>query len=252
MLSAGVDLVCEEGLGRGVEHVTFKRVFARLEADTGVRVTHGSVIGRLWANQADYQRDLVVSLIDRASEEHDRRNMATFRAVALHTDRSTAEGRLAAVRRVCRIGGAQDLASLAATPAWRGLIGLEVLLANEEPEERAPTIVTTIRKAHEEVIRRNADMLADGMSYFGLRLRPPLTAVQFAYAVDALVEGFLVGTGAPDFSQPILLPDAGDESEEWSLYGIALHALVLQFFELDPDWRDPAPATADRGVARSS
>jgi hypothetical protein len=46
LLSAGVELLVEQGLGTGAGHLTFKRVFEWLELNYGVRVTNASVIGR--------------------------------------------------------------------------------------------------------------------------------------------------------------------------------------------------------------
>ena len=55
LVEAGTELLLEEGLGTGAEHLTFKRVFERLESTTGVRVTNASVIGRIWDSQDDFQ-----------------------------------------------------------------------------------------------------------------------------------------------------------------------------------------------------
>ena len=50
--------------GRGLEFraaaLTFKRVFARVDEDTGVRLTNASVIHRVWVSQSDFQTDLLV------------------------------------------------------------------------------------------------------------------------------------------------------------------------------------------------
>ena len=47
VLHAGNELLLEEGLGTGDEHLTSKQDFERLEATSGVRVTNASVIGRI-------------------------------------------------------------------------------------------------------------------------------------------------------------------------------------------------------------
>ena len=52
----------EEGLGTGAEALTFKRVFDRVEEDTGVRLTNASVIRRVWENQAEFQVDVLVTI----------------------------------------------------------------------------------------------------------------------------------------------------------------------------------------------
>ncbi len=59
LLEAGAHVLLEEGLGTGAEHLTFKRVYDKLEVTAGVRITNASVIGRIWDSQADFQDDLL-------------------------------------------------------------------------------------------------------------------------------------------------------------------------------------------------
>ena len=60
----------EEGLGTVADSLNFKRAFDRVEAETGVRLTNASVIGRLWENQADYQTDVLVELASDTSRSN--------------------------------------------------------------------------------------------------------------------------------------------------------------------------------------
>ena len=62
LLDTGRTLLIEEGLGTGVDTLTFKRVFERVEADTGRRISNASVIRRVWENLADYQADVLVTI----------------------------------------------------------------------------------------------------------------------------------------------------------------------------------------------
>ena len=62
LLETGRRLLVEEGLGTGVDTLTFKRVFERVEADTGRRLSNASVIRRVWENQADYQADVLATI----------------------------------------------------------------------------------------------------------------------------------------------------------------------------------------------
>src|ERR1700722_8798350 len=79
LLSTGMDILCEQGLGTGAEALTFKRVFDRIEQQTGTRLTNASIIRRVWDNQADYQADVLAAVAaDNADFEWER----TFAAVA--------------------------------------------------------------------------------------------------------------------------------------------------------------------------
>ena len=62
LIETGRTILREEGLGGGGEALTFKRVSDRVEADTGIRVTNASLIGRVWENQTKYQTDVLASI----------------------------------------------------------------------------------------------------------------------------------------------------------------------------------------------
>ena len=62
MMTAGTELLEEEGLGIGAVDLTFKRVFDRVLATSGVRLTNGSVIRRVWENQAEFQDDVLAAI----------------------------------------------------------------------------------------------------------------------------------------------------------------------------------------------
>ncbi|HEY5109180.1 MAG TPA: hypothetical protein VII96_06170, partial [Acidimicrobiales bacterium] len=63
LVEVGLDLLIEEGLARGTERLTFKRVFDRAADERGVRVTNASVIGRIWTDMADYQADVLAAAL---------------------------------------------------------------------------------------------------------------------------------------------------------------------------------------------
>ena len=55
ILATGQSMLEEEGLSSGAAALTFKRVFARVEEDTGIRLTNASVIRRVWDSQSEFQ-----------------------------------------------------------------------------------------------------------------------------------------------------------------------------------------------------
>ena len=55
LLEAARDILVDDGISLGLGNITFKRVFDHLEAKSGVRVTHSSVIERIWKDQDDFR-----------------------------------------------------------------------------------------------------------------------------------------------------------------------------------------------------
>ena len=72
----------------------------------------------------------------------------------------------------------------------------------------------------------------------GLRLRGGLTLRQFAIAAESLGEGCALrnGVDGPDMSGILWPTGPQGDLRSWTLFGVGLEALVVQFFELDPDW----------------
>ena len=73
------------------------------------------------------------------------------------------------------------------------------------------------------------------MTVFGYRIREPLTILQFLNAVGALSEGCSLRDRVDTKMLGIVRPTGPHgEDRPWTIFGIGLHALVLEFFELDP------------------
>jgi hypothetical protein len=62
LLEKGREILFEEGFETDSNNLTFKRVFGRVEAKSGQRITNASVIKRVWENQAEHQTDVLVSI----------------------------------------------------------------------------------------------------------------------------------------------------------------------------------------------
>ena len=74
------------------------------------------------------------------------------------------------------------------------------------------------------------------MTLFGYRIKEPLTVPQFLNAVGALSEGCSLRDRVDTKMLGIVRPTGRHgEAEEWTIFGIGLHALVMEFFELDPN-----------------
>jgi hypothetical protein len=236
LVEAGRSILREEGMGTGAETLTFKRVFQRVEQETGLRLTNASVIKRVWDNQADYQTDVLVAIAaDEGVSEFDQ-TLAALDGVFADMDLSTPEARWATLREVCRVGGEANMVALLESANWPSWIAVWTLGVAGDPPVR----------------QRIDEALLDGYQSFnghferaylalagllGFRLRANFTMRQFTISVGALAEGCAlrgrVDAESMNGIERMTGPDGG--TQEWTLFGISLEALTHQFFEIDPD-----------------
>jgi hypothetical protein len=126
LVEEGREILLTEGLAVGSSNLTFKRVFERLEAKTGMRITNASVIKRIWENQAGFQADVLVTI---ARDEARRAQGMGQRVITLLgvLDMTTPESRSRALREVCRVeGNASSTAIDQSTnwPLWISVVGI--------------------------------------------------------------------------------------------------------------------------------
>ncbi len=253
MLQTGRDLLTEEGLGTGVDTLSFKRIFGRILDDTGVRLSNASVIRRVWENQADYQADvLALVAADDGLGEYER----TFEALAPlfdAIDLTTPASRDRSLVEVCRVGGAANIFALLESPNWSLWIAVWALATADNPgaDDAQARYQERIREAlvtgYDKVTELWEDAYRALAALLGLRVREPLTIRQFTVAIGALAEGCALRQRVDGQMEGILRPTGPNgEDQEWTLFGMGLEALQRLFFEPDPDW-SPPPESAGLG-----
>ena len=236
LLGTGRAILREEGMGTGAETLTFKRVFQRVESETGLRLTNASVIKRVWDNQADFQTDVLVAIAaDEGVSEFDQ-TMAALEVVFEHMDLSSVEARWDTMREVCRVGGAANMTALLESPNWPSWIGVWTLSTTGELAEDRTPIDAALLEGYESFTAHFEQAYLALAERLGFRLRENLTIRQFTISVGALAEGCtLRGRVDEDSMHGIKRRTGpGGAEQEWSLLGISLEALVHQFFEPDP------------------
>jgi hypothetical protein len=239
-------VLLEDGLGTGADTLTFKRVFERVEEDTGLRLSNASIIRRVWENQADYQADVLASV---AAEEglgaFDRTIQALVPLIE-GLDVSTAEAREQSLREVCRIGGAANILTLLESPNWSLWIAVWSL-ATTEPSRGTPPPVdfqkrirVALLEGYDGFTARWEDAYRTLADFLGMRIRAPLTFGQLSVAVGALAEGCSLRHRVDEGMEGIVRPTGPHgEEQEWTLFAIGLEAILHQFFEPDPERADP-------------
>ncbi len=131
------------GSGTGADTLTFKRVFERVEADTGLRLSNASIIRRVWDNQADYQADVLASIAaEEGLGEFDKTIQALARSSRVSTV-STAEARDGRCVRCAGSVGATNILMLLESPNWSLWIAVWSLATTDAvPRRRAAPSIT--------------------------------------------------------------------------------------------------------------
>ena len=237
LVRVGTEILWEEGLATGAEDLTFKRVFERVEKSTGVRVTHASVIGRIWQNQEEFQTEVLANLAGLEMPDIDAQVVGALSGTGA-LDRSTAEARWQAVIEVCRLGGEATFHGIVRSSRWPRWMGLWALAVVDAGSPRKRPIVDALLRAEEESTDYYESRYAAAMGALGLRMREPFTVRQLALALDAYAQGCALRAGVdPATSARIERPTGPEGTDEpWTLFAVGLEALVQQFVEIDPEW----------------
>lgn len=243
LIDAGRSILDEEGLSIGAGDLTFRRVFAHVEATTGVRLTNASVIRRVWQNQEEYQMDVLLAVAATADSAGELAATSEVLVPLLGAlDLSSPDGRMWSLCELARVGGEASMRARMETRDWSLWVGVWVLaLTTDASDDRV-----RLREALAGGLQSASDVweeLFTGIcAHLGIRVRAPLTLRQYTGAVSAMVEGSALRQGGDPELAVVVRPTARDGGpQEWTLFGICLEALALRFFEIDPDW---VPGTA--------
>ncbi len=242
LLNAGMAVLEEDGLRTGAD-LTFKRVLDRVELDTGIRLTNASIIRRVWADQAEFQSDLLAEVVADVNEAGQLAAAHDLLGPLLDSfDISTPETRWRALLEVARLAGALAIDSRVGTRNWELWVGVWVVTVTN-PADRHDV---TLRKALETGLAETGEgwdqLFTTVMRRLGVRVRPPLTLRQLTESLGAMAAGFALRQASRDERQVVDRPTGPDgELREWTLFGVALEGMAGVFLEIDPDWSPTGP-----------
>jgi hypothetical protein len=244
LLQAGGSILREEGLGTEAGTITFKKVFDRVEEETGIRLTNASVIRRVWRNQAEFQADVLVAIVLEGNPDEIDRTVGAVAPILADVDRSTPESRQRALRELCRVGGAANLEVMRRSGNWPMWAGIWALANSSEPFDYRKDLRDALASGYAAFNERIEEAYTVMASSLGFRLRETFTLRQFTIAADALGQGCGLRDRVDDAAmEGIARPTGpGGVLQEWTLFAIAFEGLVRQFFEIDPEWRPEGDA----------
>jgi hypothetical protein len=237
LLAAGQEILHEEGLETASRNLTFKRVFERVERESGLRLTNASVIGRVWENQADYQAGVLVSIAQDRGRPEIGLTVDAVNAFFDGLDLSTPEARAYALGEVCRIGGEASSRALADSTNWSLWISVVAMATTPAQPDQRRRVLTALSEGYEAVVEFWVETLGGLMALLGLRIRPPWTERQFTLAVTAYSEGCSLRMRIDGHIEEVSRPTGPNgEDQQWTLFAAGIEALIHQFFEPDPDF----------------
>jgi hypothetical protein len=239
LLDAGSAILKEEGFGTGAESLTFKRVFDRIEQDTGIRLTNASIIRRVWENQAEFQTDVLVAIASESGEMDVKRTIEAVTEVFEGMDRSTPDQRLAALRELIRVGGDASILKLRFSSEWESWMGVWALAPQNKSDVHRQRIRSALTDGNEVFTEQYEQAYRGLTNTLGMRLRDKFTLRQFTILAESLGEGCELRRRVDPRGMGPILRATGPNGEDqpWTLYAIGIEGLVHQFFELDPYWR---------------
>lgn len=243
LLAAGRSILLEEGLGAGAEPLTFKRAFSRLEAERGLRLTHASVIRRVWENQADYRADVLASIaLDDGLGEFEE-TVTTAAALLGSVDRSTPATRATGLREIIRVGAEASMRAFSESPQRSLWIGVWALATTPAPSPYQERVRHALLEGYDALTLLWEGTYRDLMAFFGYRLRHGFDLRTFTLAVGALAEGCALRHRVDDSFGNVPRPTGPDgDVQPWTVFAIGFEALADQFFEPEPGYRPPDDA----------
>ena len=235
LLGAGRAILLDRGLETQASSVTFKAALDRVAADTGLRFSNASIIGRIWKDQREFRLEVLNSFasIDYRSEIDS--VVAAIAPVLAESDLSTEASRSAALREVCRVGGATHVMALRDSSTFALWIGIWSIAASSDSSAEQRDLHEALTDGYEVINHHFENAFGELMDILKVQVRKPLTVRQFADAVGALVEGCSLRDRVTDGMANIMRPTGPDgQMQEWTSFSIGLVALATEFFEPIP------------------
>jgi hypothetical protein len=213
-------------------------------------VTNASILGRVWKSQAEFATDVLVSIATGYSSTEIEETLMAVAPVLTEVDRTSEESRRSALRELCRVGSAVQMAALRRSQEFSRWIAVWALTAIGPASEDRRRIESALEESYEATTAHLDAIYQLVLDLLGYRLRHGLTVRQFTIAAEALTEGLLLRerVNAGHFDRIVLPSGASGTTQEWTLLGLAVDALSEAFFELDPEWDPSATSTMGSDV----
>jgi len=240
VLASGREILRSQGLGTGVERLTFKKVLDHLQETEGIRITQASLIRRVWTNQDDFQRDVIESIISEEGEREVGFVSDSLLETFARIDLSSPEIRQASLAELVRVS-TQDYLVLTGSPLstiQTALIACALAGGNAGADDQ---FLTMFEEAAARLTRHYSELYGSALEFIGFRIRPGMRIKQMVVAILSFGEGSLLrrSTSRDAFAPIALQRELDGVDVDWDLFGFGVKAIVEAFVEEDPDWTMP-------------
>lgn len=230
MIEAGVAVLVEQGFGHGAEHITYSRVFERLEVTHSLSVSRAQVHGRIWDSQNDFQLELLrLAALDRMSL-HVGAIADSAAAEIANTDLNSENGTRLAMARSIRVGAAETLDVTIASTPW--MLAQAVMAFHALNSDRRPIIGEALHETYENDIKAWASVfksiaeVLDYQAHDWTQLSLDEACVMAARCVDVIADGVVARTRMMGETSTYRLDIAGDGPKDWNLLAIGCWCVV--------------------------
>ena len=233
VLAAGFEVLLQEGLHIGVDHISYAKVFEHLEATKGIRVTRGSVHERIWANQRDFQLEIAHRAVNWDFETLTIATIEAVGAVIASADVSTHAGRQIAMREAVRVSTQATLANPDAEnlrSLWQGITG--GFTDSMAQADDLSSIAESIRLSYEGISDDFVALQGQVVEALGWKLRDDLEigGAELRRLIASIATGLADGLGFRERftgSSAFELPTGSDgELQRWDHNGYATWMLI--------------------------
>lgn len=241
ILEAGIRRVREEGLEVAPANLSLQVVLAAVSVETGRPLAPAQVYGRIWANQQEFQEE-VISHIVRASAAPDDGTLRMIEQGVRSRPRSSPEERWETLQLLCFMGGDFNLES--SLEDWRFWVGVAVSGSPLDQPSTERNVVPVEALAESIELLANAYVKVYQWVFESIGFMPKFDGAleQFTIAVSSVIEGLAFRCRySPDLLNKRWRRTlvSSHEEVEVGFSGSAVWASALDCFDLDPDF-DPS------------
>ena len=240
LISTGQEIIRSEGLGTGIDGVTFKKVLNRIKERDGITVTHASFLGRIFENQAEFQGVVLAELVSTINNAEFSDVAAVVVPLLETVDLHSLKSRRHTLNEISRLGAIAEEATIRNDPSWP--IWLSVVASELTSRD---SLGHNLKERLNGVLRQEtadfAMLYGEILKFLGMRIKAHFTIENLTVAIASIAEGAAMRSFvAPDIFTPVALSSSeSGTTTEWTILGLGIRALSELMVEPIPGWTPP-------------